>query len=64
MSAVQTLDQAVSQETSKTKEPEQGRLDVACDSDVVQTILERLIRGFRDFQGRQLLEKLTDVEKL
>jgi hypothetical protein len=40
------LGQPVSLGTSKTKEPEQGLLDVVCDFDIVQTIVERLIHGF------------------
>ncbi len=57
MSATRILGQPVSLETSKTKEPEQGLLDVVCGFDVVQTILERLIHGFRDFSGTTAARK-------
>lgn len=57
MSATHILDQPVSLETSKTKEPEQRLLDVVCRFDVVQTTLERLIHGFRDCSGTTAARK-------
>ena len=57
MSATRIHDQPVSQEISKTKELKQGLLDVVYDFDVVQTILERLVHGFRDFSRTTAVRK-------
>ena len=49
MSVTRIHDQPVSQEIGKITEPEQGLLDVGCNFDAAQTILEGLIRGLGDF---------------